>query len=96
LPLKSLVVDYQQVTKSFIFAIFATIDRLARKYCKIRVKKTAFSVLFIKIKEHAKLFIYTPLHNITIFMNAVDVADFLNRRQVQTRKHWDIATTKIK
>jgi hypothetical protein len=39
LPLKSLIVDYQQVTKSLIFAIFATKGNLARKYCKIRVKK---------------------------------------------------------
>jgi hypothetical protein len=40
LPLKRLVVDYQQVTKYLIFAIFATTGDLARKYCKIRVKKT--------------------------------------------------------
>jgi hypothetical protein len=96
LPIKSLVVDNQRVTKSLIFAIFATTDRLARVEANSGVKKTTFSELFSKIKEHAKLFIYTPLHNITLFMNAVDVADLLNRRQVQTRKHWNIATTKIK
>jgi hypothetical protein len=86
LPIKSLVVDNQRVTKSLIFAIFATTDRLARVEANSGVKKTTpnFSELFSKIKEHAKLFIYTPLHNITLFMNAVDVADFLNRRQVQT------------
>jgi hypothetical protein len=48
LPLKSLIVDYQQDTKSLIFAIFATKGNLARKYCKIRVKKTAFSELVAK------------------------------------------------
>jgi ABC-type Mn2+/Zn2+ transport system ATPase subunit len=92
LPIKSLVVDNQRVTKSLIFAIFATTDRLARVEANSGVKKKRrFSELFSKIKEHAKLFIYTPLHNITLFMNAVDVADLLNRRQVQTRKHWNIA-----
>jgi hypothetical protein len=49
LSTKSLVVDYQRVTKPPIFAIFATTGDLARKYCKIRVKKTAFSKLFFKI-----------------------------------------------
>jgi hypothetical protein len=56
LPHKTLVIDYQQVTKSFISAIFATKGNLARKYCKIRVKKTAFSELFLEIKNRAKLF----------------------------------------
>jgi hypothetical protein len=42
LPFKSLAADYQRVASSLIFAIFATTGHLARKYCKIRVKKTAF------------------------------------------------------
>jgi alpha-D-xyloside xylohydrolase len=56
LPLKSLVVDYQRVTKPFIFAIFATTGNFARKYCKIRVKKTASSKFFYKIKKCAKVY----------------------------------------
>jgi hypothetical protein len=49
LPPKSLIADYQRITKSLIFAKFATTCNLARKYRKIRVKKTAISELFFKI-----------------------------------------------
>jgi hypothetical protein len=58
LSIKSLVVDYQRVTKSLIFAIFAATGNIARKYAKIRVKKTAFSELFYAIKKCAKLLLY--------------------------------------
>jgi hypothetical protein len=51
LPLKSLVADYQQVTKSLIFAIFATTGNLARKYANfdvnfLKVKCSIFNILF--------------------------------------------------
>jgi hypothetical protein len=51
LLLKRLVVDYQRVTNPLIFAIFATKGNLARKYCKIRVKKLVLKYILLVFCE---------------------------------------------